>query len=103
MKYLMVWRQKIEKKLGSAIIPLCLAAGCLLTVELLPAASWLEDVNGDGRVTVTDVIALLLLGRADPADRRADYNGDGRFGMADAEALIANIGSGNLHAAASPQ
>ncbi|MFH1068116.1 MAG: hypothetical protein V1794_00725, partial [Candidatus Glassbacteria bacterium] len=84
-------------KLRAAIILVILAAGCLLAEESLQGAAWQEDINGDGRVTITDVIALLLLGRANPADPRADYNGDGSFGAADVISLLRNICSGSLH------
>jgi photosystem II stability/assembly factor-like uncharacterized protein len=53
-----------------------------------------EDINGDGRVGAADVLALLLLGRSDPADPRADYDRDGRFGLGDVLALISAIASG---------
>jgi len=50
-----------------------------------------EDVNGDGEVTMMDALALLLLGRADPSDPRADYNWDGVYSMADVKEMLINI------------
>ena len=38
------------------------------------AAQFKEDFNGDGKVNVTDAIALLIFGRINPDDPRADYN-----------------------------
>lgn len=76
-----------------------IAAKCTASAVLILALVWgtvtaglREDINGDGRVGVLDVIALLMLGRADPTDRRADYDGDGVFSVADAVALLGNIG-----------
>ncbi|MBN2289690.1 MAG: endo alpha-1,4 polygalactosaminidase [Candidatus Glassbacteria bacterium] len=64
--------------------------------ESAAADGYREDINGDGRVLVSDVISLLLLGRDDPADPRADYNGDGRYSVNDAIALLINIMAGDL-------
>lgn len=52
---------------------------------------YVEDYNGDGRVTISDAVAFLLLGRDNPSDPNLDYNGDGRYGITDAVALIINI------------
>ena len=57
---------------------------------------YVEDINADGKVGITDVIALLLLAREDPSDPKADYNGDGTWSIADAIALLLNIRDGNL-------
>ncbi|MBN2290569.1 MAG: hypothetical protein JXQ83_14640 [Candidatus Glassbacteria bacterium] len=46
------------------------------------------DYNGDGQVTVADVIMLLLIQRDDSRDERGDYNSDGRSTMADAVQLL---------------
>ncbi|MBN2288266.1 MAG: right-handed parallel beta-helix repeat-containing protein [Candidatus Glassbacteria bacterium] len=46
------------------------------------------DFNGDGKLSVADAVALLLLGRADPEDPAADVNGDGRYTMADVIKLL---------------
>ena len=46
------------------------------------------DYTGDGQVTLHDVIALLLLGRSEPANPLADYNKDGVFSVNDAIALL---------------
>ncbi|MBN2289597.1 MAG: hypothetical protein JXQ83_09725, partial [Candidatus Glassbacteria bacterium] len=92
-------------------ISLCPPAVCLVWAGLLawcflspalaqmpgPAGSYLEDYNGDGKVSISDVIALLLLSREDPQDPRVDYNGDGKFSISDAIALLINIRDGNLH------
>ena len=59
-------------------------------------AQYKEDYNGDGRVNVVDVIALLLFQRDNPGDPGGDYNGDGTPNIADAISLIINIHGGNL-------
>ena len=61
-----------------------------------------EDINGDGRIGVLDVLALLVRGRANPGDSGVDYNGDGVFTSGDAVALLRNIsrpeaGPGGAH------
>jgi len=80
-------------------------AACLLAAALFlagdfsvaPAAGgYLEDYNGDGDVTISDVIALLLMARSDPGDPRVDYNRDGKYSIGDAIALLINIRDGNL-------
>ncbi len=55
-----------------------------------------EDINGDGKVMINDVIALLLLAGDNPDDSRIDYNGDGKYSITDAIAMLINIMSGNL-------
>ena len=62
----------------------------------LSAAEYKEDINQDGNVNITDVIALLLLARDDPTDPKVDYNGDGRWSVADAIAMLLNIRYGTL-------
>ena len=62
----------------------------------LSEAGYKEDINGDGKQNITDVIALLLLGRDNPSDLRADYDGNGSYAVNDAIALLLNIMSGNL-------
>ncbi|MBN2290201.1 MAG: choice-of-anchor D domain-containing protein, partial [Candidatus Glassbacteria bacterium] len=46
------------------------------------------DFNGDGRITVSDVIALLLFQRANPGDLRGDFNRDGNINVVDAVAML---------------
>ncbi|MEA1996555.1 MAG: dockerin type I repeat-containing protein [Gemmatimonadota bacterium] len=53
------------------------------------------DFNGDGQVTVADVIKLLLIQRDDPQDMWTDYNGDGKANILDAVALLIDIMTGN--------
>ncbi|HUU26741.1 MAG TPA: FlgD immunoglobulin-like domain containing protein [archaeon] len=53
------------------------------------------DFTGDGRASITDVIAFLILMRNNPADPRLDWNGDGNFTLGDALALLIDIMSGN--------
>ena len=59
-------------------------------------AQYKEDYNGDGKVNIADVIALLLFQRDNPGDPGGDYDGDGTSDIADAIALIINIHHGNL-------
>ncbi|MFH1070046.1 MAG: DUF4832 domain-containing protein [Candidatus Glassbacteria bacterium] len=49
------------------------------------------DINGDGRVSVADVLALLLAGSRNSSDPVADYNGDGVYSLQDAIDLLAAI------------
>ena len=57
-----------------------------------PADTWCkEDINGDGRTNIIDVISLLLFGRGNPIDPIADYNGDGSHTISDAVELLLNI------------
>ena len=46
------------------------------------------DINGDGRLSILDVIILLLKGRYNPQDERLDFNEDGGYSVADAVALL---------------
>ena len=48
------------------------------------------DVNGDGKVNVSDVSALInmILGVTAMDQARADVNGDGRVNVSDVAALI---------------
>lgn len=73
---------------------LLLVLGGILAAQQL--TNYKEDINGDGRVNVLDVLALMLLGRNDHMDPKADYDGDGHWTMADAVTLLRNIAGGNL-------
>ena len=48
------------------------------------------DVNGDGKVNVSDVTTLInmILGTATINKERADINGDGKVNVSDVTALI---------------
>ena len=48
------------------------------------------DVNGDGKVNVSDVSTLInmILGVVSTDQDRADVNGDGRVNVSDVTALI---------------
>jgi len=65
------------------------------------------DINGDGQLAISDVIALILKGLADRGDPAADYNGDGGYTITDAIALLLYIrdqaGSLLLSSAGLPQ
>ncbi|MEA2062144.1 MAG: hypothetical protein U9P14_00475 [Gemmatimonadota bacterium] len=53
------------------------------------------DINGNGRINIADVIAMLLLGRRNPDDPRLDWNSDGAYGITDVIALLMDIVKGN--------
>ncbi|MBQ4138720.1 MAG: dockerin type I repeat-containing protein, partial [Muribaculaceae bacterium] len=48
------------------------------------------DVNGDGRVNVSDVTTLvnMILGVIPKDETRADINGDGKINVSDVTALV---------------
>ena len=56
----------------------------------LSGDSTVGDVNGDGRVNVSDVSALInmILGLTPMDSNLADVNGDGRVNVSDVSALI---------------
>ncbi|MBN2288681.1 MAG: T9SS type A sorting domain-containing protein, partial [Candidatus Glassbacteria bacterium] len=61
------------------------------------------DINGDGRLQISDVIALLLKARANPADPAVDFDLSGKYTMADAISLLLYIreqGTGSVLASA---
>jgi len=60
------------------------------------AVQYREDINGDGKIHMTDVIALLILGRDEPDNPRADYDGDGGYAVNDVITLLLNIRGGKL-------
>ncbi|MBN2288554.1 MAG: dockerin type I repeat-containing protein [Candidatus Glassbacteria bacterium] len=87
------------KRHSLRLVPVFLFSGMLYLLQAGtgPAqARYREDFNRDGRVNITDVISLLLLGVASPGDPRADYNGDGRYSVTDAVAMLINIMAGKL-------
>jgi len=49
------------------------------------------DINGDGRLSIMDVISLLLRGRYNPLDESLDFNQDGGYSVADAVALLRHL------------
>ena len=56
----------------------------------LPATGIRGDVNGDGKVNVSDVTALvnMILGVITKDETRADINGDGKVNVSDVTALV---------------
>lgn len=65
--------------------------------ETLPSeAMFREDINGNGEVNLIDILSLLMTGRSNPDDPKADYNGDGEFTGEDVKSLIRSIVTGNL-------
>jgi len=54
----------------------------------ITAAGKTCDFNGDGKTSITDVIALLLFQRANLGDMGGDFNGDGKATISDAIALL---------------
>ncbi|MBN2288677.1 MAG: SUMF1/EgtB/PvdO family nonheme iron enzyme [Candidatus Glassbacteria bacterium] len=60
------------------------------------AAEYKEDINGDGKVLINDIIALLIMGRDNPNDPNIDYNGDGKYTVSDAIALLLAVRDGRL-------
>ena len=67
------------------------ADSSILALPRLNAVEYREDYNNDGKLNISDVIALLLLARENPSDPRVDYNGDGAWSITDAIALLINI------------
>jgi len=49
------------------------------------------DINGDGKLQITDVIALLLRGRENPNDPSVDFDGNGSYSVTDAISLLLYI------------
>ena len=69
--------------LAAALVLFCLAALALAIDR------W--DYNGDGKLNVLDVIALLVLAGKDPHDPALDYNSDGYYSLDDAKSLLAYV------------
>jgi Domain of unknown function (DUF4832)/Beta-galactosidase len=75
-----------------AVFFLCLIGVNVSADNSSPANVWSkEDINGDGRVNISDAIALLLRGKNDPGNTAYDYNGDGGYTVTDAITLLLNI------------
>lgn len=53
-----------------------------------------EDINGDTRVDLRDVLELLLLGRRAPADPKADFDSSGTFTLLDIRLLLQHLRDG---------
>ena len=56
-----------------------------------PAAQLPGDYNGDGKLTISDVILLIRLMNESPGDPDLDFDGDGKTLITDAVALIISI------------
>ena len=73
-------------------IPLATApATDIIKVDIIPYTNFIKgDVNGDGKVNVSDVTALInmILGITTTDQTRADVNGDGKVNVSDVTALI---------------
>ncbi|MBN2289939.1 MAG: DUF4832 domain-containing protein [Candidatus Glassbacteria bacterium] len=94
---------KISSNQGSrlALTTLLLSAALLVYLSGMLAAdpestagsgAWCrEDFNGDGKVLITDVIALLLAARDNPLEPAVDYNRDGKYTVGDAVEMLLNI------------
>ena len=55
-----------------------------------------EDFSGDGRVSVSDVLALLIEGKKSPGEPRFDYNRDGTYSFEDVRSLLVNLAGNKL-------
>ena len=55
-----------------------------------------EDFNRDGRVTITDVLTLLIKGQKSSGDLRFDYDQDGAYSLNDVISLMVNIVKNDL-------
>ena len=86
---------RFKRRFGAPAMALALTIALLAGV-LHGAALYKEDINADGRVNILDVVTLLLIGKADPADPRADFNGDAVWSSKDATDLMTNIRQGTL-------
>ncbi|MBN2290362.1 MAG: choice-of-anchor D domain-containing protein [Candidatus Glassbacteria bacterium] len=58
------------------------------------------DFNGDGRITISDVIALLIFQKDHPGDLGSDFNGDGKVTISDAISMLLAIRDGTCPDAA---
>ncbi|HUU26724.1 MAG TPA: DUF4832 domain-containing protein [archaeon] len=91
-------------KVCSFLIPVIFFA----FLSLLPASpgaggiGYREDFNADGKVAVTDVIALILFARDNPDDPRCDLNGDGVYSISDALELLLKLVRDDLTAVIQP-
>ncbi|MEA2064181.1 MAG: hypothetical protein U9P14_10815, partial [Gemmatimonadota bacterium] len=52
------------------------------------------DFNGDSKVSITDVVALLIEGRRNPGNLAVDYNRDGTYSITDVISLLLDIITG---------
>lgn len=66
----------------------------------LSSLRFVEDLNGDGRVDVLDVLTLILRGRDDPSAEGLDFSGDGVFSLRDVVSLVRRITGNSLNEAA---
>ncbi len=56
------------------------------------------DLNDDGRSSIADVVAMILLSRSNPDDSRLDYNRSGSYTIADPVRLLKDIHDGTCSA-----
>ena len=77
----------------AVVIPVLI---CLVFGSGYAQQQYEEDFNADGKVTIADVVTLLLLARDNPSDPLVDHNGDGRYAINDAIVLLLAIRDGNL-------
>jgi heparin/heparan-sulfate lyase len=57
------------------------------------------DFNGDGRLSVADILGILLHGRSDPQTPECDFNGDGSFTFTDVTDMVEYLLLRNRHPA----
>jgi cytochrome c5 len=82
--------------LAVMLIGLVLYDSSVYALPRLSAAEYKEDINGDGKIDIADVVALVIQGRDNPEDPQVDYNGNGAWSITDAIAMLINIRDGNL-------
>ncbi len=85
-------RLKLKRFKRQAVVMFCIAAiaaGLLLAQAVTVQTR--GDYNGDGRVGLADVLALLLGARSGGADSTLDYNADGAFDGADPLDLLLDV------------
>ena len=91
----MNWRSSVDISLGESY--LCIPKSQLgsdltspINLDIEGGTGLKGDVNGDGKVNVSDVTALvnMILGVIPKDEARADVNGDGKINVSDVTALI---------------